>query len=94
MISYDLITILHEGEKLDETKKGVADVLTRCGAEIASEEEWGARKLHHPVKNTTNGFFVYRSLRVDPAKVKEISHDLSLMSGMIRFMVHRVKSGK
>lgn len=89
MNKYDLITIFADNPEVEEAKKGWKQIIDRHKAEIIKEEDWGHRKLYHEVNHQTTGIFHFASLKADPKVVREISRELKIQTGVVRFMVKR-----
>ena len=61
-----LTPVLSEPQMKEAVEKFKA-VLTKYGAEIANEENWGLRKLAYPIQKKTTGF--YTLLEFDAERV-------------------------
>lgn len=87
---YEFITIFKEGPELEESKKAFQEILKRHNAEVLKEEEIGQRRLYFEIHHNNNGYFLYSKCSIDPLKVKDISHELNIQSGVLHYMVKRV----
>ena len=84
---YELITILQDGEGVSKTKEKLSDLLKRHEATVVKEDEWGRRRLVPPIKYEQNGYFLFQNLKLDPNRVKEITHELDIDQNVLRYMV-------
>lgn len=87
---YEIITIFKEGPEFEESRKGFREILSRNKAEIAKEEEMGIRKLHFEIQHQNNGHFVLTKCSAAPEKVKDISHEMKIHGGILRYMIKRL----
>ena len=91
MRSYELIAILRtQKQEEDKTLSSMDELLGRFGVRTSLHESWGERKLHHPAKGVTKGFFVYRNCKLAPDKLKDLTRDLRLEPYMLQFMFKRL----
>ena len=90
MRNYEIITIFQEGQDIQASKKSFQEILERNAVKIASEEDWGVRKLPHSLKRQHNGFYHYISCEMDPAKVKDVNHDMLILQDILHHMISAV----
>lgn len=90
--NYEIITILPAGDlaRLDEIKTRVREILSRNKVEVLKEEDLGIRRLPHEINGVTSGAFLLQNCKVEPASVKDITRDLQIEEGIMRYMVKRV----
>ena len=91
MRQYELITILRNTDtaQLEEIKKTLQTILERYNVEVVKEEVWGDRTFPHDIGHFTAGHFVLNICKIAPEKVKDLSHDLGIEQGVLRYMVKR-----
>ena len=91
MKDYELITIINSADAtiVEQGKKAVKDILTRNEAKIDKEDDWGGRKLHHPIAHTESGHFLYFTMQLDPTKVVDVRRDLQIDQNVLRYLVKR-----
>ncbi len=90
MNNYEIITIFQNSDKLEETKTAFKEILSRHNAEISKEDDWGIRSLNYEVQDLKNGVFHYMTCKIDPLKVKEITHEVKIQNGILQQMIKRV----
>ena len=88
---YEVITILKNADAtvVEQGKKAVKDILVRNEGKIAKEDDWGTRKLHHPIAHSESGHFLYHEVQLDPAKVVDVRRDLKIDQNVLRYLVKR-----
>ena len=90
MRNYEVTTVLREG-KSEETKKTVKEILEKHNAKISSEEDWGTKKLFHPVKHNETGFFSYLKCTIeDPSTISAIEKDFRINQDILKSMIIKV----
>ena len=82
-----------EAPKVNIDTSCVDTILQRYNAEVTKREVWGEKRLHHPIKNITKAFFIYRSCRLEAPRLKELEHEMHLNAQILRFVFKRVKQG-
>jgi small subunit ribosomal protein S6 len=93
--SYELTIILRSG-KVDEAKSACKDILSKYGATIQSEEDWGPKKLAYMIDGETEGFFLFTIIDAKPDSIKQIAKSFKLNNSILRhlFVVQNTKSVK
>jgi small subunit ribosomal protein S6 len=86
--NYELITILNPAG-VDAGRKALQDICSRHNVSLGEETDWGEKRLPHELEDLTNGRFLHYTAKVDPTKLKELSHDLGLDGAIARFMIKR-----
>lgn len=86
MRKYELITILKNSGEVQDVKDAVKEIVTRNGAEILSEDDWGVRNLTFEMQKVNSGFFVYFTCNVPPQNIKEIGREMRIQNGVLRHM--------
>ena len=66
-----LTPVLSEPQMKEAVEKFKA-VLTKHGAEIANEENWGLRKLAYPIQKKTTGFYTLLEFDAEPTVVAKL----------------------
>jgi len=90
MRNYEVTTVFREG-KSEETKKAVKEILEKHSAKITSEEDWGTKRLFHPVKHNESGFFSYIKCTIeDPSRISAIENDFRLNQEILKSMIIKV----
>ncbi|MEF3279416.1 MAG: 30S ribosomal protein S6 [Elusimicrobiota bacterium] len=91
--SYDIILVLDP--KL--TENNIRDLITKAkklissmGGEILTEDNWGIKKITHPIKGNKEGFYYFIKVKMNGDKNTEIKYNLKITEGIIR--VNLIKS--
>ena len=91
MKKYELMTIFPlEDEK---SKKGTEDVkgtLTKFGAEIEEEKQFGDRDLTYEIKKQKRGRFVLYTLKLNPSKITEIDKEFKINMNLLKYQFVRI----
>lgn len=87
---YEIMTIfdLDLGEaKAKELCKQIQDFVTSVKGGIVKDEYWGKRKFAYQIKRKTEGFYDVLSFEMDPSKIAELKEKMSLMQGLVRYLI-------
>ena len=91
MKKYELMTIFPlEDEK---SKKGAEDVkgtLTKFGAEIEEEKQFGDRDLTYEIKKQKRGRFVLFTMKLNPSKITEIDKEFKINMNLLKYQFVRI----
>ena len=91
MKKYELMTIFPlEDEK---SKKGADDVkgtLTKFGAEIEEEKQFGDRDLTYEIKKQKRGRFVLFTMKINPSKIAEIDKEFKINMNLLKYQFVRI----
>ena len=66
-----LTPVLSEPQMKEAVEK-FKQVLTKFGAEVVNEENWGMRKLAYPIQKKTTGFYTLLEFDAEPAVVEKL----------------------
>jgi len=89
MNQYETVFILTPVLSDDQMKEAVnkfKDVLTKEGAEIISEENWGLKKLAYPIEKKSTGFYELVEFKAEPEVIKTLETGFRRDEKVIRFM--------
>ena len=67
-----ILTPVLSDEQMKETVEKFKGVLTKAGAEIISEENWGLKKLAYPIDKKTTGFYELIEFNAAPETIKTL----------------------
>ena len=91
MKKYELMAIFPlEDEK---SKKGADDVkgtLTKFGAEIEEEKQFGDRDLTYEIKKQKRGRFVLYTMKLNPSKIAEIDKEFKINMNLLKYQFVRI----
>jgi len=85
--NYEIITIFQDGQDIQASKKSFQEVLERNAVKVASEEDWGVRRLPHFLKRQSSGYYHYCSCQMDPSRVKDVNHDMLILQDILHHMI-------
>ena len=91
MKKYELMTIFPLEE--EKSKKGAEDVkgtLTKFGAEIEDEKQFGDRDLTYEIKKQKRGRFILFTMKLNPSKITEIDKEFKINMNLLKFQFVRI----
>lgn len=87
---YDIVIILDPKQSETNIKDLIAKVkkiISSMGGEILTEDNWGIKKLSHPIKNNRDGIYYFMKVKMDGSKNTEIKHDIKVIDGILRMSI-------
>ena len=84
-----LTPVLSDAQMKEAVEKFTA-VLTKNGAEIVNEENWGLRKLAYPIQKKSTGFYCLVEFNAEPQVVKKLETAYRRDEKVIRFLTFRL----
>ena len=91
MKKYELMAIFPLEE--EKSKKGAEDVkgtLTKFGAEIEEEKQFGDRDLTYEIKKQKRGRFVLFTMKLNPSKITEIEKEFKINMNLLKYQFVRI----
>lgn len=92
MKEYELVVLYHPDLEVDMTKplEKVANIISKAGGKIISEDDWGRRKLAYKINK--EDFAIYRvyDLELPAQGVKMVNDTLNISSEVLRFLLTAV----
>ena len=67
-----ILTPVLSDEQMKEAVEKFKGVLTKTGAEIINEENWGLKKLAYPIDKKTTGFYELIEFNAAPETIKTL----------------------
>ena len=67
-----ILTPVLSDEQMKEAVEKFKGVLTKAGAEIISEENWGLKKLAYPIQKKSTGFYELVEFKAAPEAIKTL----------------------
>ena len=91
MNHYEILFIVHpdQSEQVPPLVEKYKDVLTKNGGTIHREEDWGRRKLAHPINKVHKGHYVLLNAECDTAEVDELAEAFRFNDAILRNMILR-----
>jgi len=89
---YELVMVL--SPRLDEgavttALDRVASFVGEAGGEVASQEQWGMRRLSYIINNFNEGNYIISQLRLVPSTVHSLEEKLTSTEEVIRYLLVR-----
>ena len=84
-----LTPVLSDAQMKEAVEKFKA-VLTKNGAEIVNEENWGLRKLAYPIQHKSTGFYTLIEFDGEPTLVKKLETAFRRDEKVLRFLTFRL----
>lgn len=93
MRDYEIAIILRPG--LEETER--AQLIERIEGWMINGDEsnkpeadhWGQRSLAYPIKNFTEGYYIFYNAKLEPSQVREFERNVVFVDDVIRHLVIR-----
>ena len=94
MRNYEFVFIVHPDldekaftEVCDRVKSWINDL----EGTIVSEDNWGKRRMAYPIRKQREGQYMLYNLQLDPAKVVELEHDMSMVESVMRYLTIKLE---
>jgi small subunit ribosomal protein S6 len=90
--AYELMVIIEsslDDDVISEQVTKIADLLTKRGSEIRSEDRWGKRRLAYEIDHKQEGYYVVFQL-VGGEKLEELDRALRLDDNVVRHKLFRL----
>jgi len=84
---YEIITIFQDGQDIQASKKTLQEIFERNSVQVSSDEDWGVRKLPHFLKKQNTGFYYLTSCKMEPSKIKDVTHEMLIQQDILHHMV-------
>ena len=94
MNQYETVFILTPVLSDDQMKEAVnkfKDVLTKEGAEIISEENWGLKKLAYPIQKKSTGFYELIEFNAEPQTIKKLETAYRRDEKVLRYLIVKME---
>ena len=88
---YDIVVIvdpkLSENTLKDLINNKVKKLISSMGGEILTEDNWGIKRLSHPIKKKPDGFYYFIKAKIKPDAIKELNYSLKITEGVLRVSI-------
>jgi small subunit ribosomal protein S6 len=81
-----IMTPVLSDEQMKEAVKKYREHLTKNGAEIVFEDNWGMRKLAYPIQKKSTGFYHLIEYKVDPSVIQDFEVAFKRDERILRFL--------
>ena len=65
----------------------VKNMISSVGGEILTEDNWGIKKVAHPIKKNREGLYYFMKIKIDGSKISELRYNLKVSDGILRASV-------
>lgn len=89
MRNYEITAILKDSA-VEETKNGIKEIFAKHSVTLASDEDWGQKKLWHPVGDSSTGHYTHFKCSADAKAIEKIEREFALNMNILRSMVIRL----
>ena len=86
-----ILTPVLSDEPMKEAVEKFKGVLTGCGAEIISEENWGLKKLAYPIEKKSTGFYELIEFKANPEEIKNLEIAYRRDERVLRFLTVKME---
>lgn len=87
MENYELLIIISPEAEKDEESAAVGRIITELKGEIKATEDWGRKKLSHPINGQTAGSYLLFNLKLPTQNTAKLKEELRIREGLLRFML-------
>lgn len=89
MKEYELTVLIHPDLEvnLDAPLKKVREIVTSAGGEIASEDNWGKKKLAYRIRKQDFAVYVYFDVKLPADAPLKISNTLNITDEVLRYLL-------
>ncbi len=92
MKEYELTVLIHPDLEADLEKPltKVRDIVKNAGGEIASEDNWGKKKLAYKINKEDFSVYVYMDVKLPADAPLKISNVLNITDEVLRYLLVKV----
>jgi small subunit ribosomal protein S6 len=89
---YELTVLIHPDLEadLDTPLKKVREIIKAAGGEIASEDNWGKKKLAYKINKEEFAVYVYMDVNLPADAPLKISNTLNITDEVLRYLLVKV----
>jgi small subunit ribosomal protein S6 len=91
MQNYELTILIHPDLEatIEAPLAKIRDIITGAGGEIASEDNWGKKKLAYRIKAEDFAVYVYMDLKLPADAPQKISSTFNITDEVLRYLLVR-----
>ena len=82
-----ILTPVLSDVQMKEAVEKFKAILTKEGAEIINEENWGLKKLAYPIQKKSTGFYQLIEFKAEPNVIEKLEVNFRRDERVIRFLV-------
>jgi len=89
MNQYEIAVLYHPDLEIDLDKAAsrVKKIFTDNGGKVASEDNWGKRKLAYNIKGNEHAVYVFYTVELPADAVRKVESTLNITDEVIRFLI-------
>jgi small subunit ribosomal protein S6 len=89
MKEYELTVLIHPDLEvdIDAPLKKVRDIITSAGGEVASEDNWGKKKLAYRINREDFAVYVFMVVKLPAEAPLKISNTLNITDEVLRYLL-------
>lgn len=88
---YDIVIItdpkLNENALKDLINNKIKKLISSMGGEILTEDNWGIKKLSHPINKNKDGFYYFIKAKLKNDSIKDLSYNIRITEGVLRVSI-------
>ena len=85
-----ILTPVLSDVQMKEAVEKFKAILTKEGAEIINEENWGLKKLAYPIQKKSTGFYQLLEFKADPTTIEKLEVNFRRDERVIRFLTFKL----
>ena len=91
MNQYEIAVLYHPDLEVDLSKaeQKIKKLVTDNGGKVASEDNWGKRKLAYSIGGNEHAVYVFYTVQLPGANVAKVENTLNITDEVIRFLITR-----
>lgn len=89
MRNYEITTV-YRTNAVEEANNSFKESLAKHSVTIVSEEDWGNKRLWHPVDGQENGHFNFFKCTAAPSTIEKIEKDARINQNILKTMVIKI----
>jgi small subunit ribosomal protein S6 len=89
---YELAVLISPDVAEDEVSGAfdrVKQLVASRGGEVVSDDQWGRRKLAHPIGKYIEGSYVISQIKMPPDRIRDLEAGLDISDEVLRHLVIR-----
>ncbi len=84
-MSYELTVILRITDNVESLKEVIKKILQKYGVEVISEDSWDVKKLAYPIKDESEGYYLFLTIESPTNAIDKIIGDFRLNNDILRY---------
>lgn len=91
MEQYELSVLFHPDLEIDleKAEEQIAKLVSDAGGKITATDNWGKRKMAYKIAGHEHAVYVFYTLEMPGAGVKQLNNALNITDEVIRFLISK-----